>query len=456
MTVKVLILLRRSFSFILYGRNAYVYGSSIGWAALPIIFSFVLHLDREIQLKAGVFNGYCTKSNWSSFIVILPVAIWLLRRTLRVLSPRNDEGPIVKLFPSEGQRSFVRTELAENLESGYNLLCACCLMTIAHIIDMWQVFSLYLNGCRRIDLGSIEKDWSVFFLIGTSCFPGESIISIKANFAFVALAYSVQFITGTIAALVLIVFARHNLFFLAHIFQKRHAQLGRATVVIDLNDDNELFGFKSAIPAFNFQVLVTAVAGVLILWSRFKHFSDEAVKWIYDSHFSIFEPTKLLQNIFDAFILSSASFSDGGQLLLIILWLAMLVIVSIPAMIKFLPMFSAKGHNLTLTEFLNEFIPDTKWAAYKDVNTMADLFSCNAFWPTGDGRARVYFMSAFFVFLEIVIPIRHLDGYFLVELKLFVVFLVASYLATSAALWSFKFALRIISDKLVGKAKDNK
>jgi hypothetical protein len=440
------------FRWILYGPWVFVYGLGIAWPALPAIAAPLLHIARA---NSG-FDGYYTNANWYLLVFILPVAIYLLRVAVRQLSPKNEDGPIVRLF-RENQRAIARSKLANKLESGSNLLVALLFMVVVHVVSVGLVLQFYWNG--DIPVASGQMDWSVMFLVGRHCFVGTPVIGETANLAFVILAYSAQFATGVIAVLVLATFLRHNLFFVTHVYQRRWARrLDASHLVIDIADAgrNGLFGFGAAIPAFNLQVGVTAIAGVLMLGSRFRHTTSEMFDSLYTLEIKIEEPLSTAKDWIDKLSVRDTLAGDPGQWFLVAMWLLMMFIVSIPAIVKFLPMISGTGPNLTKTEFLKEFFPESVWPGDDRVDGIAKQFARNSFWPTGDGRARWLFMAAFFVLLLLLYPVRPDTGHAPQAFSLYGVFLLTSYAATAVVFWFLRFALAYIHPDLVGQEKDEK
>jgi hypothetical protein len=91
-------------------------------------------------------------------------------------------------------------------------------------------------------------------------------------------------------------------------------------------------------------------------------------------------------------------------------WLVMLGVVTIPAFVKFLPVF-ARPPRLDISTFLFEFIPASApehpadLHKAEEIRALARNFARNSMWPTGDGPARLLFFFAFFVLGWILVPL---------------------------------------------------
>jgi len=182
----------------------------------------------------------------------------------------------------------------------------------------------------------------------------------------------------------MILMLRHNLFFLARVYQRRRVIPGEESfyVHIDLDDTEKCFGFRPANDAFNVQVLGLAIAGVLILITRFANVSAD-----------------------------SGLFPDAGQWLAILVWLAALAIISLPILVKLLPRLPSQGAAeaaASLVGYLREFLSDEAWVVGnetppEEIDAVAAQFAENAFWPTGNNRAwQLFFLSFWVLFIALV------------------------------------------------------
>jgi hypothetical protein len=126
----------------------------------------------------------------------------------------------------------------------------------------------------------------------------------------------------------------------------------------------------------------------------------------------------------------------------------MAAIVSIPAIVKFLPRCFRRGPNLTATEYLREFIPPAAWPWDDCVGEVMKDFARNSFWPTGDGKAGWYFTGAFFVFLLLMYPVRPVTGRAVKPLLLYVVFLAVAYVGTALVFRVLKASLTYVDGRL--------
>lgn len=343
---------------------------------------------------AGQYQGYLRRGNWLSLVGALPGALFLLRwamgRIAPVLPPPGSEttAPLVELVDGREAQRAVYEALRRALLSPANLLAAFLVVAAAHVVDLWSLAAVYVkhfddgkSGLRCEDL-HIECDWSVMFLRGE--------ITAGANLLLNVSAYTVQFVTLLIPVLFTVLMARHNYFFLRRVYQRRWVPRGEDAyyIHVDLNDIDKCFGFRKANEAFNTQILILVVTGLGLLISR-----------VYNV--ALGEPPT-----------QSRYFPDAGQWVIAVGWLTGFFVAAMPAAVKFLPMFPSKDRKRperTLVGYLREFFSDDAWPCAKEpsaaeVGAVASSFAENAFWPTGDNRARLLFFSAFFVLIWILVP----------------------------------------------------
>ena len=344
-------------------------------AILPITWAFLI----EAHWTLDSYRGYWTKFNWTLQVFLLPLTLFLVRWSLNQIvpvrhsQPSGERPPIVQLVESDDGQLKAYNALRQVIVSRKNLLLALGIATLIHIIDMREVLSFYAG---RTDSTGVELDWSLMFLMGQ--------ISWWENFSLVVFAYTCQFSLVLMLCLFAIMVARHNIFFLARIYQRRSVAEEDATayITLDLDDVNHCFGFRVANQAFNIQVLLLALIGMGLLISRFANIDVE-----------------------------SGLFRDAGQVLMAVGWLIGLVFVTLPAWVKFLPWMPGRGQlpATTIVDYLREFFPDRKWP-YGDqpepvvVATLTARFADNAFWPTGNNRASVLFFFSFLVLCFLLVP----------------------------------------------------
>jgi hypothetical protein len=205
---------------------------------------------------------------------------------------------------------------------------------------------------------------------------------------------------------------RHNLYFLSRIYQRRRARRNKLGpyIVVDWCHLDKRFGFGGANHAFNCEIRILALAGILLLASRYHNVPAEQSRSLYDAIPVLLKLVKLDFTDVDKLRAIGGTLPDVGQWMLIISWLLLLVIISIPAGVKFLPFGDRDGLDMDRTRYLKEFMPDQRWPGDEKIDETARMFARNSFWPTGDSRADWLFGSAMTVFFLMALPLRPILG----------------------------------------------
>lgn len=346
-------------------------------AALPLGFAFAIGAAMDVKVGNTVYSGYLSSLNFTSLVVLFPLGLYLFRRAMDRI------GPLVEPFAPEPLPPVVAL-IQPNLRStGYQDLRNAILdrkligLTlfidlIIHILDCYG-YVPYYAGWTKDWMG--EKNWTVL------------------NAWLLGLAKLAQFAIVLIPILFFLIAIRHNLFFLARIHQRRWKGYGQKmedSIVVDLDDAEACFGFRSADRAFNVQVFSLGLCGLMMLGSRFAiaplRIGQENMQWL----------------------------PDAGQAMLPLGWLAALAVVSMPALVKFLPMLPIPGRGPALAgrsavSYLEEFIPSKLWPVQgkptpEELAYVAAKFATNSFWPTGNNRAKLLFFFSFFALIVLLVP----------------------------------------------------
>jgi hypothetical protein len=388
------------------------------FAAFPLGLSAGIGIDSN---TADGFAGYWDRFNWTSLVLILPLAAFALRWMLKHIGPVSTPDlppsppPVVGLVDSRAGRETAYAVLRRALLSPRNLYVALLITSAIHIADMSALAAVYLSGASQVcstqssgvdcarEVGGnsnrpprlevpfagavfkVEKDWSVAYL-GSGNRVGK-----WPNLVLNVVAYAVQFAVVLLGALAGILIVRHNWFFLARVYQRRGVTPGDESsyIHVNLDDDDKCFGFRPANAAFNVQVLALAVAAVFILATRFANVGPG-----------------------EGGSAGTGLFPDAGQWLAVVGWLLALLSVSLPILVKLLPRCPSRGDQkapASLVGYLREFLSDRAWAFDKDtppeeINAVAARFAEHAFWPTGNNRARQLYFVSFWVFFIALVP----------------------------------------------------
>jgi hypothetical protein len=426
-------------------KREYDYVVAMVFAAVPVgtaALAGILH-------DSGDFIGYLSARNWVSLILTLPVVLWVLRWVVSTLDPGNEKvPPVVNLFPA-AQEDLARKDLNGVFFSPVNLCAAIGVMLIVQASDFAEVGGLYLR--RFLDASQLkvedirERDWSVMKILDPHVGP------VLGNLAATITAYSVQFTVGVLAFLILILLLRHNLYFISRIYQRRRARRNstRPYIVVNWDHGDGRFGFGCANHAFNCEVRILALAGVLLLASRFHNVGAQQSRLFYEALPVLLKLLKLEVTDLAKLDAVSGTLPDIGQRILVLSWLLLLVVISIPTLVKFLPFGAKEGLDMDRTGYLKEFVPEELWPGDAKIDETAKKFAKNSFWPTGDNRALWLFGIAMMVFFVMAFPLRPIAGRIPEFLACYAVFLAIGFGSAAAAFRLLRASLSYIDKSLV-------
>ena len=438
------------------------YAIAMIFATLPI---GACALAGTLRNRDG-FIGYLSARNWVSLILVLPVVLWILRWIASTLDPVDDETPpinladqkkppIVKLFDVERQAP-AQKELHDTFFSPLNFLAAFLVMLVLQATDFAEVGGLYLRRFvhpSKLSLNDIrEQDWSVMRILDGHLGP------VLTNLGATLVAYSVQFAVGLLAFLILIILLRHNLYFLYRIYQRRRAEQNpkRPYIIVNWDHRDGRFGFGEANHAFNCEVRILALAGVLLLASRFHNVPAQLSQQFYEALPVLLKLLKLDFDHLDELADMSKTVPDVGQWILVLSWLVLLAVISIPALVKFLPFGAKDGLDMDRTAYLKEFQPEDRWPGDAAIDDTAKKFAKNSFWPTGDSRALWLFGVAMTVFFVLAFPLRPVPDKTPQFLACYVIFFALGFGAAALVFRLLRAALSYVHESLVesGGKKD--
>lgn len=349
------------------------------------MLAYYLGAHESHEFGGEVYLGYWVKTNFWPFIFVLPFMLWIIRVVFNRMAPINTREmtvvpPIIQLIRDLPAQKQAYQEMCHYLTSPILIGAVFAVALMIQVIDMRELMGVYFSGG---DVRTGEADWSVMYTAG--------IMTRWENFTFVLFAYVVQFLVIWIQCLVLFFLLGHNLFFLNRIYQRSRVskEAEQSFIVIDLDDVNQCFGFRKANDAFNSQVVLLILYGVVALLSRYNNVYIEG---------------------------ASLQFGDVLQWIVSIFWVLTFVIVTLPAWVKLLPRFSSqhKSTEISITDYMKEFILPGEWTygdepSTKVTNQLAAKFARNSFWPTGNNRASQLFFFCGWVFLIILLPLQTED-----------------------------------------------
>ena len=375
----------------------------LAWAAYGGMLTNVTGvIQAPAKATSDIWTGYSRSYNFTTMIVFLPIALYLLRWIVGQIAPVIEEKlpasnlpPVVLLVAPEG-RASAYADLRQALLGSSIISFSLLTDLLIHLADTWNYILFFVEAFRGTPgavLGKIaaehgwKPDWSLLFLLHDT---NPAMPTLGATLVMTFLVYFMQFSLIFFGVYFFFFAARHNWFFLHQVYQRRTALGGKtleSRIVINLYDPDKCFGFRLANQAFNWQVKALMALGVFMLCSRIYHVNKSALD-------------------------VGTSFAAAGQLMLALGWLAAFAVVSMPALVKSLPRLPIGPGlaNTTVVTYLREFLPDSIWPITAqpkpdEVDYFSSLFASNAFWPTGDNRAKQAFLGASMVFLFLLYPV---------------------------------------------------
>ncbi len=402
----------------------------------PFILAYFLGIALERKLGDHLYRGYWTSYNFTSFVLLLPLGLYLGRWGVqRIIPVTGDQPPAIVSLVNESGRAATSRDLRDAILSPNLSGFALAIDILIHLIDLWPFAVFLYNSLTSGSAPHIHptwKDWSVMFLYG-----GPDLPSATQSLLMIFLVYVSQFAIILLGILFFLMMLRHNWFFLQRIYQRRSGARD-TSIVIDLDDPEKCFGFRRANEAFNAQLWLLAALGLIMLVSRFMHVPPLPVEEIIDRGFKNAFPT-------------------AGQAMLAIGWLLALAVVCLPVLVKLLPMIPfLRGPAIQLdraTTYFLEFIPDDLCPVGPDLTAdetdyFTSRFAENGFWPTGNNRARWLFRAAFFVLLLLLLPTAQ-PSISPLFLGLLACYLIGPFKLTTALLGSLEGILVTVDERLV-------
>lgn len=450
----------------------YVYLFLIGF--IPIIFSALIGVHKSVNIQNIVrAKGYWDYYNWTFYPLILPISLYLLRWMADIffsLSSRSYERENLLSFFENREpevKNRIQDKLIEISIDVKNIAIALCLDIFFHIADIRETITLYVLYYQNQNYIPTTNNlgWSSFFLLPNLLQKqflqtgGIKFVDAQLNLLLVFLAYLNQFIIILIGFIAIILVFRHNLFYLQRIYQRSRVPERQIKyhIILDFDDPNRRWGLTRLNLIFNIQVVFLVVAGLFLLLSRYANVSNQYYSLGLLIDLSN-EPGGIIKNLYK--ILEKISlnklFPDVGQVVIAIGWIIAFAVVSLPSCTKFIPFISLNvlRQGMTITDYLREFItPQQENRNYpldtdQNVNSVAQKFARNSFWPAGDDIARSLFYFAFFVFFVLLIPLDLNINKIENIANICLVFML-SISVTFGTLWLLKFVLSHVDSRLV-------
>jgi hypothetical protein len=433
-----------------------VYGIAAILPCIPIYLSRMFGMNENSYVadpsafgKTVECIGYWHRLNWTSLAVLLPAALLVVRWTANRLFPlgmwpgsyRISDRPVIPQTES----------LAKLAVDGRNLIAALSVTIIIHLFDLKSIaYSYYLGkGAKRPP----DWDWALWYLAR----PDDTVLRYK-NMLLVIVAYISQFGLILLAAMLVILLLRHNLFYLRLIYLRDRLppQNVDQTIVLNFDDQDLRFGLLPLSDQFNTQIKLLAILGSFTLVSRVALANVTELR-NYLGRLAISDPGKIPWEIFGKILeYRGMLFPTVGQILFPICWLLMFAVVMLPARAKLIPLKVQKGPRGGARNYLLQFLParskidiETESLTKSgSVDETAKLFARHSFWPVGDTTAQFLALIAFFVFFFSFAPVLPSSTVILGVLIYYVLLLVTSYVCSKFLFWLFEYRIRAVDPRL--------
>ncbi|HIK03273.1 MAG TPA: hypothetical protein IGS40_00925 [Trichormus sp. M33_DOE_039] len=415
----------------------------------PIIFSYLIGVSRTIKIPGfeGEFRGYWDSWNWMIYPLILPFSLWCLRRIgnrlfgLPTIYSFNyyKEVPILHFYQKKkGFKTLlnIQKELINIALDKKTFFLVLYLDILFHIFDNSSEIRQYVEYYKHPDdyvlkPKSVNLDWAVFFLIKNIIksqslqLPRDYIlVSPHMNLLFSLSAYLNQFIIIFMTWSAIILIFKYNVFYLTHIYIRSHTPQRESNkyIILDFEDPNSAFGLSDLYKSFRLQILILVLAGIALLFSRYANVSPEnySLGWVSRETINSSQPFVTFLRAL-AKISIKKLFPDTGQCVIGIAWLIGFLGVSLPSLVKFLPLGFLRNPlklienivwGIKPVEYFREFItPEDEKNRYplnshEDIVKVYKKFKCQSFWPIGDKNALRLFVLVCFVFYVLIIPLK--------------------------------------------------
>ena len=431
--------------------------------SIPVVVSALIGIAHTQTVRIGssqaICAGYWDRKNWISLIALLPIALWTVRITSDLLFWQTARFKKFQRIPDlvPGGPDQSARDLGNAWKDGRNFLASLFLAAGIQLIDMWGTLVPYvrsLHGAIHVSRVPARWDWALWFLSNTA----DRSLYWK-DMGLMLVAYTSQFGMALLGISLVILLVRHNIFYLKSIYLRSRAIVApdRPMVPIDLDAPDLRFGFHSLFMVFNVQLLLLAVAGAYTLISRSSNRNTSALSTcLANLGNGEFKFSEFWGAVFGNL---SSLFPTVGQRIFPAVWIVMFVIVLLPAFVKLLPIpFTFRKNEIDAKDYLREFLPPDSQIALQtndlkntnDVDETAAKFSRQSFWPVSQTSAEFFSVVAFFVFLLILAPVFTWPPT-VGQLLFYAMLLVMSFIASAALFAVFRYMLRTIDPRLVGK-----
>jgi hypothetical protein len=428
----------------------------IGFALLgviPIALAYVLGYGFDRPLPAGalracidagrvapteaiVMRGFFARPNWTAYPLMLPLALLVVRSTLRMMYGESKASPL----SHNPAYALIRQRVQALASDGRSLGVAMIVTLVVTVIDKYPDA---LQIGRDGDVCPTSFDWSWYATVFDDLrWPSAIVMHLVTTFE--------QFVIITLPIVLLINLIRFNRAYLKSIYIRSRSAPGFA---LDLDDPDRRLGLGRLSSIFNTQLVAVGCLGALLLVSRYANVDENAMNQLIDTVIAMVkdfpQTTGYLERIW---ALIGFLYPNVAQVISVIIWSALVYSAMRAASVKLLPFGYVNARDGRVA-FLREIVAEgSRYDALlaggnkHDVDAVAEAFRGHDFWPSGDTRAGESLFFCTFVMLLLLFPITPASAKEVTALGLFAV---ASALVARAYLKTHEYQLLRVDRSLV-------
>ena len=480
------------------GWKSYAVLAFIG--CIPIAVAFLIGVAESAESKdipSAISNaftkacrdftgltGFRHRWNWMLYPIFLPVALYALQRTARMIFGHATNSPL-----REPEYAPFRKSVEPLLDNG-RILGVCLLLNlIFHVVDGYQFVKTTIDW-PNINECPNDLDWGWYGLV----FDDVSQVQVIGLYTLTTFE---QFLLTTFALFILILIYIFNRKYISTFYVRfRHTSemdsiehTKKIAFVLDFKDDNLQFGLGGMARIFNWELMLAIIIGIIMLFSRYANVESGEITDLWRESYITFQqvltgadPKEISLEAFRKML------PDAGQWLLVIGWLVLAFVIMRPASVKLLPLrlhlfpVSTKLSRTILrllphravspkdgrVSYLMQFIhPDSDWGRIlaRDptgdqekkqrsdlIDEIAKKFGENTFWPTGNQRAQEGIFFSVVIWLLLLFPINPIynpkTGFIAV-----ITMIVFSLFLTGFYLYIHKYRLKRVHETLIADKK---
>jgi len=438
---------------LIVGHSSATYVGFALLGALPIACAYLLGygFDRVLPAEAMracvdagrvgptdvvMMRGLFARANWSGYPLMLPLALLLVRSTLRMMYGESKTSPL----SNNPAYALIKERVQVLVSDGRTLAAAMLGTLVVTIIDKYPDI---MQIGHRSDVCPTSFDWSWYAtLFDDLHWPSAVVMHLLTTFE--------QFVIITLPIVLLINLIRFNGAYLQSIYIRSRSAKGFA---LDLDDPDRRLGLGRLSSIFNTQLVAVGCVGVLLLVSRYANVDENAVNQLIDTVIAMVkdfpQTTGYLERIWT---LIRFLYPNFAQVVSVMIWSALVYSAMRAANVKLLPFKYVSAPDGRVA-FLREIVEEgSRYDALlasgnkHDVDAVAEAFRGHDFWPSGDTRAAESLFFCTFVMLLLLFPITPASAKEATALGLFAV---ASALVARAYLKMHEYQLLRVDRSLV-------